>query len=67
MNLIEHPLYLEDIKKVASQPLPWEKLKNKSLLISGSTGLIGSFLTDVVMFLNQEHDLHCKIYALGRN
>lgn len=67
MNLIEHPLYLEDIKKVASQPLPWEKLKNKSLLISGSTGLIGSFLTDVVMFLNQEHSLHCKIYALGRN
>lgn len=67
MNLIEHPLYLEEIKKVASQSLPWEKLKDKSLLISGSTGLIGSFLTDVVMFLNQEKSLCCKIYALGRN
>ena len=67
MNLIEHPLYLQDIQMVVSQPLPWEKLKNKSLLISGSTGLIGSFLTDVVMYLNQVYDLHCKIYALGRN
>jgi nucleoside-diphosphate-sugar epimerase len=67
MNLLEHPLYLEDIKKVASQSLPWEKLKNKSLLISGSTGLIGSFLTDVFMYMNHEHGLHCKIYALGRN
>ena len=67
MNLIEHPLYLEDIRKVALQSLPWEKLKNRSLLISGSTGLIGSFLTDVVMYLNREIDLHCKIYALGRN
>lgn len=67
MNLIEHPLYLKDIQKVALQTLPWEKLKDKSLLISGSTGLIGSFLTDVVMYLNQVYDLHCKIYALGRN
>lgn len=67
MNMIEHPLYQEDIRKVVEQSLPWERLKGKSLLISGATGLIGSFLVDVIMFLNKEQDLKCKIYALGRS
>ena len=67
MNLINNPLYLEDIKKVAGQPLPWERLKRKSLLISGATGLIGSFLIDVIMFLNKEQNMECKVYALGRS
>lgn len=67
MNLINNPLYQEDIKNVAGQPLPWERLKGKSLLISGATGLIGSFLVDVIMFLNKEQDMECKVYALGRS
>lgn len=37
------------------------------MLISGATGLVGSFLIDVVMYLNKERKLNCKIYALGRN
>lgn len=67
MRLIENLLYQEDIKKVVEQPLPWEKLKDKSLLVSGATGLIGSFLIDVIMFLNKERGLNCRVYALGRS
>jgi len=67
MTLIENSLYLEDIIRVTEQPLPWDKLKGKSLLISGATGLIGSFLIDVVMYLNKEHGLNCKVFALGRS
>ena len=43
MDIHEHPLYKEDIKRVAELPLPWEKIQDVSILISGSTGLIGSF------------------------
>ena len=46
--------------------MPWEKLKNKSVLITGASGLIGSFLIDVLMRKNIS-ELNCKIYALGRN
>lgn len=66
-RLIDNPLYREDIEKVAGQALPWDKLKNRSLLVSGATGLIGSFLIDVILFLNTERNLNCKIYALGRS
>jgi len=67
MKITENDLYLEDIRNVAGLPLPWEKLKNGSLLISGATGFMGSFLVDVIMYQNQENDLNCKVYALGRN
>ena len=67
MRLIENGLYKEDIEIVAGQTLPWEKLKDSSLLLSGATGFMGSFLVDVLMYLNNELDLNCKVYTLGRN
>lgn len=66
MKVYENPLYINDIKYVAGLNLPWEKLENKSIMISGATGLIGSMLIDVIMNKNIE-GLNCTVYALGRN
>lgn len=65
--LTENALYQDDIKNVIEQKLPWEKLHNSSVLISGATGLIGSFLIDVIMRMNEQMTLNCMIYALGRS
>lgn len=67
MSLLENKEYLEDIRYTASLPLPWDQLKNRSIMISGASGMIGSFLIDVLMYQNQKNQLHCRIYALGRN
>ena len=66
MSLYDSELYLEDVRYVAGLNLPWEKLQNKSILLSGATGLIGSFLVDVLMEKNIA-GLNCEVYALGRN
>lgn len=66
MRLYDDPLYMEDITYVADLDLPWEKMKDKSILISGATGLVGTFLVDVLMKKN-EAGLNCKVYALSRN
>lgn len=67
MKLFENQKYLEDIAFVASLNLPWERLQGKSMLVSGATGLIGSFLVDVIMHRNKSFGMNCKIYSLGRN
>ena len=67
INVLEHVLYQEDIAVVAESKLPWERLKNSSVLISGARGMIGSALIDVIMYRNQKYDMSCKIYALGRD
>jgi UDP-glucuronate decarboxylase len=67
MNLLDIELYREDISQVADLPFAWEKIKNKSIIISGATGMIGSFLIDVIMHKNLVDGLNCTIFALGRN
>ena len=58
---------MEDIRYVAGLNLPWSKLQNKSVMLSGATGLIGSFFIDVILEKNILDNLNCTIYALGRN
>ncbi len=65
-GLLDNKLYQDDIAYVAGLGLPWEKLQDSSFIISGATGLLGSFLTDVLMHKNAD-GLNCHIYALGRN
>ena len=66
MNVYDNSLYLEDVNYVADLNLPWKKLNNKTIMISGATGLIGSMLVDVIMRKNNDN-LNCTVYALGRS
>ena len=63
MDLYNNNLYMEDVKNTASLDLPWEKMQGKEIVLSGATGLIGSFFVDVLLYKN----IDCKVYALGRN
>lgn len=60
-------LYQQDVSNIARADLPWQNLKNKTLLLTGASGLIGTFLIDVLMKKNKEENLNIKIYAAGRN
>ena len=67
MELRSIPEYIEDVEYVAGLPLPWEKFQGRSILITGATGLIGSFLIDVLMYRNRLFSMDSKIIAVGRN
>ncbi|MEL3958755.1 NAD-dependent epimerase/dehydratase family protein [Caldifermentibacillus hisashii] len=67
MKLLKNELYRNDIEYVANLPLAWEKLEGKVLLICGATGMIGSFLVDLLMYRNDKFNNNCKVIAMGRN
>ena len=60
-------LYDEILDKYSNYELNWDKLHNKSIMLSGATGLIGRFLIDLIMKKNEKDDLNCKIIALCRD
>lgn len=62
-RLLEIPEYIEDVKRVAALDLPWDRLCGKTILITGGTGLIGSFLIDVLATTN----FGCKVLLFGRS
>ena len=63
----ENQLYKEDLKYSLSLPLPWEKLNGKTLLITGATGTIGTYLIDLLMLLAKEKNISLKVIAMARN
>ena len=67
MNLYQHELFLEDLRYVASLSLPWDRLRNRKIMLSGATGLIGSFLVDVIREKNRSEGLNCMVFILGRD
>ena len=38
MNLYENDLYMDDVRLVGGLELPWEKLRDKSFMLTGATG-----------------------------
>lgn len=67
MELYTNNYYSEDINNVCKSGLPWDKLRGKSIMLSGATGLIGSFFVDVISEKNITDGLNCTVYALVRN
>ncbi len=60
-----HPYIYEDIKTVSDYPLDWEKLENKTVLITGAGGFIGYYLTCALLIRNDLYGSNIKVIALG--
>lgn len=61
-------IIFEDMEKISENHANiLMKLKNKSLLLIGSTGTILSYMAEFLCALNKKHDLNLQIYLHGRN
>ncbi len=67
MNRLACTEYVTDLDAVCNLDLPWNDLKGKTVVVSGATGMIGAFFTDVLMRKNETTELGCNIVALGRS
>lgn len=67
MHLSNIQTYCDEINRVAALDLPWSKLAGATIVLSGASGMIGSFLVDVLMARNTNHALDATVVALARN
>lgn len=67
MNRLACTEYVADLDAVCNLDLPWNDFKEKTVVVSGATGMIGAFFIDVLMRKNETAELDCNIVALGRN
>ncbi len=59
---VRNPLYLEDLEKAAA----FASLDYSSILITGASGLIGSFIVDALALRNEKYGANIRIYAMSR-
>ena len=57
----------DDLKTIITEDLSWEKLKNKTVMITGASGMVGSYMLYVLLMLNDEKHYGIKVDAVMRN
>lgn len=67
MNIYKSQLWLSDIDEVLGFLPELQKLENRTVLITGATGLIGSAITDVLIRYNEMHTDMIHILVAGRS
>lgn len=67
MNRLDCAGYVADLDAVCALDLPWDRLSGKTIVVSGATGMIGTFLIDALMRKDATAGLGCSVVALGRS
>lgn len=44
-----------------------ESIKNSTLIVTGGTGFLGSWISEVIIYLNETQGFNIKLYLLSRN
>lgn len=65
--LLENEIYRAELDKINQANNNWKKIDHHSFLIIGATGMIGSYMIDVLMRRNEKNQSNIHIYAMGRS
>lgn len=65
---MRHPIIEEDLKRIASESLPWKRLEGKTILVSGANGMLPAYMVETLLYLNETlFDRKVSVLAVVRN
>ena len=67
IDKLQNNIISEDIERIISEDLPWETLRGTTILVTGASGMIPSYVMYTLLGLNDSMDLGIKVLALVRN
>lgn len=68
MNNPQHKIVIQDLEAVTSSGTKkLDLLRNESLLITGGTGFVGTWLSELVIYLNDQHGFKTRLALLATN
>lgn len=67
MDRLDSKTYIDDLKSIAEEKIPYEKLSDSRILVTGATGLIGCCIVDTLMYLKKYKGISLKVDILCRN
>lgn len=62
--------YQQEINRIVTLSIPWEKVAGRTIMLSGATGMIGKCMIDVLMHYNEtiaKNGNEIRVIALSRN
>lgn len=65
--LVNSQIYMNSLRNCIKRFPYWEKLNQQTVLITGSTGLVCSYLVDMIMVYNEINNANIRLIITGRN
>ncbi|HEY0245521.1 MAG TPA: NAD-dependent epimerase/dehydratase family protein [Mucilaginibacter sp.] len=62
-----HNLIRQDCQNSCANPEVFSVLKNQTILVTGGTGFMGKWLTEMVAYINETQHYNIRLYLLGRD
>lgn len=57
----------EDMLDIIKQPVNWDKLENKTVMITGASGMVGSYFVRTLLKLNEVRNMNVRVICVARN
>ncbi len=57
----------QDLEELSQYHIDFEKFRNKSILVTGATGMIGSLFIKAMLYCSHKYDLKIQIIGIARN
>ena len=48
-------VFREDLEAIIEEDIPWGKLNGRTVLITGASGMIGTYMLNVLTMLNEKY------------
>lgn len=64
---LDNPIIAEDIERIIADDLPWETFRDTTVLVTGASGMIPSYVLCTLLALNDRDNLNIRVLALVRN
>lgn len=66
-SLYDSQTFMTDLQNAVDAVQGLEKLRDSHVMITGAAGLIGSYVTDILLYANQKKKMNIHILALDRS
>jgi len=57
----------QDFNYIFSKAIPWKKLTNKTILITGANGFLSSYIVELLLYGNDKNIIKTNIIGIARN
>ena len=64
---MKREVVIEDLREMREAELPWGELDGKTVLVTGATGMLASYVTWLLLHLHEREGIHVSVVALCRN
>ncbi|WP_166968554.1 NAD-dependent epimerase/dehydratase family protein [Brevibacterium atlanticum] len=65
--LFDSPVFDEDVRRIASEDLPWERYRGSKILVTGAAGMIPMYIVGALLSANEMHDLGLHVSGMVRS